>query len=150
MKFVRFVYDNKVSEGILFGDKIKKIDSATGKLNISVEYSVDQVDFLPPSNPSKIVCIGENYREHIDEMGSTVADEPVIFMKPSSSVIAHGESIVIPEESSRVDYEAELGVVIGSLCKNVSKEKAKDYGSSEVRYQTDAHQPRAERPQPRP
>ena len=127
MKFVRFVYDNKVSEGILFGDKIKKIDSATGKLNISVEYSVDQVDFLPPSNPSKIVCIGENYREHIDEMGSTVADEPVIFMKPSSSVIAHGESIVIPEESSRVDYEAELGVVIGSLCKNVSKEKAKDY-----------------------
>lgn len=127
MKFVRFMYDNKVCEGILFNDKIKKIDSATGKLNISLEYSVDQVDFLPPSNPSKIVCIGENYKEHIEEMGSEVADEPVIFMKPSSSVIAHGDSIVIPEESERVDYEAELGVVIGSVCKNVSKEDAKNY-----------------------
>lgn len=127
MKFVRFMYDNKVCEGILFNDKIKKIDSATGKLNISLEYSVDQVDFLPTSNPSKIVCIGENYKEHIEEMGSEVADEPVIFMKPSSSVIAHGDSIVIPEESERVDYEAELGVVIGSVCKNVSKEDAKNY-----------------------
>ena len=127
MKFVRFMFDNKVCEGILFNDKIKKIDSATGKLNISLEYSADQVDFLPPSNPSKIVCIGENYKEHIEEMGSEVADEPVIFMKPSSSVIAHGDSIVIPEESERVDYEAELGVVIGSVCKNVSKEDAKNY-----------------------
>lgn len=127
MKFVRFMYDNRVCEGILFDDKIKKIDSATGKLNISLEYNVDQVDFLPPSNPSKIVCIGENYKEHIEEMGSEVAEEPVIFMKPSSSVIAHGDSIVIPEESERVDYEAELGVVIGSVCKNVSKEDAKNY-----------------------
>lgn len=127
MKFVRFMYDNKVCEGILFGDKIKKIDSATGKLNISLEYSTEQVDFLPPSNPSKIVCIGENYMDHIEEMGSKVVSEPVIFMKPSSSVISHGESIVIPEESERVDYEAELGVVIGSLCKNVSKEDAKNY-----------------------
>ncbi len=127
MKFVRFMYDNKVCEGILFNDKIKKIDSNTGKLNISLEYSMDQVDFLPPSTPSKIVCIGENYREHIEEMGSKVAEEPVIFMKPSSSVIGHGDSIVIPEESERVDYEAELGVVIGATCKNVSKEDAKNY-----------------------
>ena len=127
MKFVRFMYDNKVCEGILFGDKIKKIDSATGKLNISLEYDAQQVDFLPPSNPSKIVCIGENYMDHIEEMGSKAVSEPVIFMKPSSSVISHGESIVIPEESERVDYEAELGVVIGSLCKNVSKEDAKNY-----------------------
>lgn len=127
MKFVRFVFDNKPCEGILFDDKIKKIDSTTGKLNVNLEYSIDQVEILPPSNPSKIVCIGENYLDHIEEMGSKKVDEPIIFMKPSSSVISHQSTIIIPHESERVDYEAELGVIIGAVCKNVSKENAKDY-----------------------
>ena len=67
---------------------------------------------LPPVSPSKIVCVGRNYAEHAAELGNPVPPEPLIFLKPPSSLIAHEEAIVYPKISARVDYEGELGVVI--------------------------------------
>lgn len=88
---------------------------------------VKNLKFLPPTEPSKIVAIGLNYKEHAKEFGKEVPDEPLIFLKPPSAVIAHEEEIVVPEFTKRVDYEGELAIVIGKKCKNVSEEEATKY-----------------------
>lgn len=80
-----------------------------------------EATLLAPVEPTKIVCIGRNYREHAAELGHDVPPEPLIFLKPPSSVIAHGASIVHPKISARVDHEAELGVVIGKRCRNLKE-----------------------------
>jgi 2-keto-4-pentenoate hydratase/2-oxohepta-3-ene-1,7-dioic acid hydratase in catechol pathway len=74
---------------------------------------VASVTLLAPAVPSKIVCIGRNYREHAAELGNEVPKEPLLFLKAPSSVIAHGEPIVTPAFSQRVDFEGELAIVIG-------------------------------------
>jgi 2-keto-4-pentenoate hydratase/2-oxohepta-3-ene-1,7-dioic acid hydratase in catechol pathway len=78
---------------------------------------------LAPVQPSKIVCVGRNYREHAAELGNEVPAEPLIFLKPPSSVIGPGESIVRPKISARVDHEAELGVVIGKRCRSLKADE---------------------------
>ena len=89
--------------------------------------SQDAYWFAPVPRPGKIVCIGLNYRDHAAESGLAVPSTPVIFSKFSSCVIAPGEQIVIPTTSEKVDYEAELAVVIGRHAKHVSAERAYDY-----------------------
>ena len=88
---------------------------------------LSQVKLVAPMLPSKVIAIGRNYAEHAREMGNEVPDEPLIFMKPSTSVIGHGESIAYPTTlSDRVDFEGELAVVIGRLCREVPAERVKD------------------------
>ena len=74
---------------------------------------------LCPVQPSEIVCIGRNYREHAAELGNEVPSEPLIFLKPPSSLLDPDGKIMLPPISHRVDYEGELGVVIGRLCRNL-------------------------------
>lgn len=74
---------------------------------------------LPPCAPTKIVCVGRNYAEHAKEMGVEVPAEPTIFLKPPSSLIASGDAIVYPRLTQRLDFEGELGVVIGRRARNV-------------------------------
>ena len=74
---------------------------------------------LAPACPSKIVCVGLNYADHALELKEPIPAKPVLFLKPPTSVIGPGESIVYPISSKRVDFEGELGVVIGQRCKNV-------------------------------
>jgi len=101
--------------------------------NLSVRYGILDKDvpagarMLPPCSPTKIVCVGRNYVEHAKELGNEVPKEPLIFLKPPSSLIANGDSIVYPALSERVDFEGELGVVIGKQARNVAKEDALDY-----------------------
>src|SRR5467141_2253440 len=75
-----------------------------------------QASLLPPVRPSKIVCVGRNYREHAAELGNEVPTEPLLFFKPSSSLLAPGGTILRPRISERTDYEGELGVVIAKRC----------------------------------
>jgi 2-keto-4-pentenoate hydratase/2-oxohepta-3-ene-1,7-dioic acid hydratase in catechol pathway len=82
---------------------------------------------LPPCSPSKIVCVGRNYAEHAKELGNEVPQEPLIFLKPPSSLIASGDAIVCPKLSQRVDFEGELGVVIGKRARNVGSAEADGY-----------------------
>ncbi len=82
---------------------------------------------LPPCSPSKIVCVGRNYAEHAKELGNEPPAEPLIFLKPPSSLIASGDNIVYPKLSQRVDFEGELGVVIGKRARHVAKEDADGY-----------------------
>jgi len=80
------------------------------------KWPVAEVKFLAPSVPTKIVCVGKNYREHIKEMESTTPKEPLIFLKPPSSILAPEDPIVLPRISQRVDYEGEIAIVIGRRC----------------------------------
>lgn len=81
----------------------------------------------PISRPGKIVALGKNYLDHVEETGSEVPDFPVVFAKFPSSVIGPDEYIPIPDISSKIDWEVELGVVIGKVCKNVSEKKSLDF-----------------------
>jgi 2-keto-4-pentenoate hydratase/2-oxohepta-3-ene-1,7-dioic acid hydratase in catechol pathway len=76
------------------------------------------------SRPGKIVCVGRNYREHAKELGNEVPKEPLIFLKPPSSVVWEGEAVVVPAVSSRVEYEGEIGVVVGRTMTAVSEDEA--------------------------
>ncbi len=82
---------------------------------------------LPPCIPSKIVCVGRNYAEHAKELGNEVPAEPTIFLKPPSSLLGSGGVIVYPRLSQRLDYEGELGVVIGRRARNVKTSEASGY-----------------------
>jgi 2-keto-4-pentenoate hydratase/2-oxohepta-3-ene-1,7-dioic acid hydratase in catechol pathway len=87
----------------------------------------DEVEFLPPCEPEKIVAVGLNYKDHAEEIGMEQPDKPLIFLKPPSALIGSNSSIILPEESSRVDYEAELGIVIGKKAHQVSEQDADKY-----------------------
>lgn len=90
-------------------------------------FSLDEVRLLTPVIPrSKVVCVGKNYADHAAEMGGEVPEEPIIFIKPNTSVIGPNEVIQWPSTSERIDHEAELAVVISKICKEVPREKAQD------------------------
>lgn len=89
---------------------------------------IESVRLLAPCVPSKIVCIGRNYREHAAELGNEVPKEPLLFLKAPSSVIAPGEAIRMPSQSKRVDFEGELAVVIGKRASRIGeKEDVRPY-----------------------
>src|SRR5215470_2785789 len=76
---------------------------------------------LEPIRPSKIVCVGRNYREHAAELGNKMPDEPLLFLKAPSAIISSGEDIVLPSASQQVEHEGELGVVIGRVARNIAE-----------------------------
>jgi 2-keto-4-pentenoate hydratase/2-oxohepta-3-ene-1,7-dioic acid hydratase in catechol pathway len=90
-------------------------------------FRLGEVSLLPPCQPTKIVAVGLNYRGHAREMHMAIPDEPLLFLKPATAVIGPGAPVIYPKMSQRVDYEGELGVVIGRLCKNVSERDAPEY-----------------------
>jgi 2-keto-4-pentenoate hydratase/2-oxohepta-3-ene-1,7-dioic acid hydratase in catechol pathway len=114
-----WIFENKVGgiEGNIFGEYRR----------LEAEIPLDSVKLLAPSEPSKIVCIGRNYSEHAKELGNDVPKVPLIFMKPPSSIINPGDTIVLPPQSQQVEHEAELVAVIGKRGKNIPPEQAKDY-----------------------
>ena len=84
-------------------------------------------DLRCPVEPPKILCVGRNYAAHAKELGHDLPSEPLLFLKPSSSLLAPGGAIVLPPESARVEHEAELGVVIARRARNIRKEDALAY-----------------------
>lgn len=84
----------------------------------------DRVTLLPPATPSKILCVGRNYAEHAAELGNEVPEEPLIFLKTPSSLLAPDLAVVHPTISERVDYEAELAMVIGRRCRHLNEDDA--------------------------
>lgn len=87
----------------------------------------DPATWLPPVSPSKLVCIGLNYRDHAAERGRPLPEFPMVFLKPSTAVVGPGEPVRIPPGVGRVDHEAELGVVIGRRATRVSRAAALDH-----------------------
>jgi len=126
MKLVRFRAGRKTSYGILTGDDIQVIEGSIFRSLVrrGEHHRLSGVRLLAPCLPSKIVAVGLNYRSHAEEVGSPIPEVPLLFLKPPTSVIGPGEDIVYPPASSRVDYEGELGVVIGRGARRVSPEEA--------------------------
>jgi 2-keto-4-pentenoate hydratase/2-oxohepta-3-ene-1,7-dioic acid hydratase in catechol pathway len=129
MKIVRYQDGSLVKYGVIEKETIREMegDPFSHFHLTSKAKKVGEAKLLSPCLPSKIVALGLNYRDHAEEVKLPIPDKPLLFMKPSTSVIGPGEAILYPKMSKRVDYEAELAVVIGKVAKNVSEEKAADY-----------------------
>jgi 2-keto-4-pentenoate hydratase/2-oxohepta-3-ene-1,7-dioic acid hydratase in catechol pathway len=102
-------------------------DIFSGKLEEGAEFSPEGAKFLAPVSPTKIVCVGLNYRDHALEQGKPLPPEPLLFIKPSTSVIGPGAAIENPMWAGRIDHEAEVGIVIGKTARNVPMGKTADY-----------------------
>lgn len=125
MKLVRFCYKDVVASGVLEKDSI--IPDNNFRSAISSKIEISDVKLLAPVEPSKIVLVGLNYAEHARELNMEIPLEPVIFIKPPTTVIGPGEKIVYPGSAGRVGYEAELAIVIKDTVKHVTREDALDH-----------------------
>ncbi|RJK98468.1 fumarylacetoacetate hydrolase family protein [Vallicoccus soli] len=129
MRIARFSHGETVSFGAVGGEpddlSVVPLDGHPfGQLTpAGMPVKLSEVRLLAPVLPSKVVAIGRNYADHAKEMGGDVPEVPVVFLKPSTSVVGPGEAIRYPEISNEVSYEAELAVVIGRLCRQVPVEK---------------------------
>lgn len=130
MHWLRFNHDAKEYTGYLANGKIFAVTGdiygnnyqETGKT-----FSLDEIEWLPPCVPGKIIGIGLNYRDHAREMKMELPDEPIMFLKADTSLLPHKGVIIHPPAVKRMDYEAELAVVIGKTARNVPEEEALDY-----------------------
>ena len=127
MRFVRFQLEDHVGYGIWEGENtIREITgSIFGQFDTSsAARSGEDVCLLPPAEPSKILCVGLNYRDHIEELGVEIPEYPSHFIKPLTTVIPPEAAILYPRIGQRVDYEGELAVVMKDVVKDVSPEDA--------------------------
>jgi 2-keto-4-pentenoate hydratase/2-oxohepta-3-ene-1,7-dioic acid hydratase in catechol pathway len=122
MRIIRVRYQNRsFYAAITSPDTVRCLNLEE---NLPDDIPLSAVELLPLVRPSKIVCVGLNYLDHARELGLPVPEEPVLFLKPPSSVIGPGDSIVMPACSERVDYEAELALVMGKTARFVSEAEA--------------------------
>jgi 2-keto-4-pentenoate hydratase/2-oxohepta-3-ene-1,7-dioic acid hydratase in catechol pathway len=117
----RFKYDNEAFHGEVRGDRV-----IVERGLYSDTYLLDDLEILTPTDPGKIICVGLNYADHARELGKPIPENPLIFLKPPSSILGHLGKIEYPDQAGRVDYEGELAVLIGRRCKNV---RSSDAGS---------------------
>ena len=130
MRFCRFLTASKPQEnaeasyGLLEGDAVREIDGMPWRKWTAGNrtWLAKECRLLAPVEPSKIVCVGRNYAAHAAEFGNEVPKEPLIFLKPPSSIVGPEEPIVLPRYSNRVEHEGELGVVIGKECAHLGDE----------------------------
>jgi 2-keto-4-pentenoate hydratase/2-oxohepta-3-ene-1,7-dioic acid hydratase in catechol pathway len=128
MKLCRIAHEslNKPRYAVIEGDKVHLLAENYNfgdDLNPEGTIAFDEVKLLAPVAPSKIICVGRNYREHAAELGNKMPDEPLLFLKAPSSLIATGDSIELPGASQQVEHEGELGVVIGRLARKLSPDE---------------------------
>jgi len=129
MKIVRYTVGRKTAYGILDGENIHGLTGSPFNrlMRSGISHSLSDVKLLAPCTPSKIVALGVNYRSHGEEMSHRIPTEPLIFIKPSTSVIGPEANINYPPSSQRVDYEGELGAVIGKRTRPVSTQEAREF-----------------------
>ncbi|MQL53673.1 DUF2437 domain-containing protein [Desulfofundulus thermobenzoicus] len=129
MHIGRFRYQDEVFYGLAEGERVFPVEDpfVSPEPVPGRQFALAELTVLAPCRPSKAVCVGLNYRDHAAELNLAPPEEPVLFLKPSTAVIGPGEPIVYPAMSARVDYEAELAVVMGKRARQVREEEAKDY-----------------------
>lgn len=129
MKIVRFKAGGKTRYGALEGPRVVEYSGTPfGAFKRGRrKFALKQVVLLAPVVPSKIVAVGLNYRDHAQEVNLPVPEEPILFLKPPTAVVGPDDPIVYPSGSERVDYEAELGIVIKKRCRHTPPERAREY-----------------------
>jgi 2-keto-4-pentenoate hydratase/2-oxohepta-3-ene-1,7-dioic acid hydratase in catechol pathway len=128
MKLLRFVADGQVCYGAVEQRQIRElIGDPFGSLRVGPRsFQLEDVTLLPPCAPSKIVAVGVNYRAHAQEMGHRLPEEPLLFLKPPSAIVGPGAAIHYPDGVTRLDYEAELAVVIKKKTSGITPAQARD------------------------
>lgn len=130
MRIARLAKDGLVSWYVLEGaaghERARRIDGSPFEGGVATGEALPftPAELRAPVTPSKIICVGRNYAAHAKELGNEVPAEPMLFLKPPSSIVGPHEPVVLPPESTRVDHEAELAVVIGQRVRRISKEAA--------------------------
>jgi 2-keto-4-pentenoate hydratase/2-oxohepta-3-ene-1,7-dioic acid hydratase in catechol pathway len=129
MRLVRFRFGDRIATGVVEGDAVRALAGTffENPVPSGEEVPLDDVRLLAPILPSKVVCLGKNYAAHAAEFGGEVPEEPLVFLKPSTSVSGPGDPIPLLPISHRVDYEGELAVVIGRIARGVRAEEAFRY-----------------------
>ena len=131
MRIVRYITEDgkKPKYGWLLGTKVGEIGgNVFGRYRRNeAETPLTDVKLIAPSEPSKIICVGRNYVEHAKELGNEVPKVPLIFLKPPSSIISNGETILLPPQSAQVEHEGELVVVIGRRGRYITAENARKH-----------------------
>ena len=130
MKIARFSNGAEPRFGIVDGPELVVLKGhplVQGYDTTGERIPLKDVKLLAPTIPSKVVCIGKNFADHAAEIGEDITEEPLIFFKPSSAIIGHGDAIVIPSQSKQVELEAELTIVMSKMAKNVSEAEALDF-----------------------
>lgn len=118
---IRFEHAGTASYGTTTGDMVDVLTGAPwhGGVSTGQRIALSGLKLLAPTEPTKVVCVGRNYAAHAAELGNEVPAEPLIFIKPASSVVGPHAPIVLPKLSQNVQHEAELAIVIGRRCRNV-------------------------------
>ena len=131
MRVARFSLNGEPKFGIVDGPELVVLNGhplVAGYDTTGERIPIKDVKLLAPSIPSKVVCVGLNYADHVGEVsGAAVSAEPTLFLKPSSSIVGPGDAIVLPAQSEKVDLEVELTIVMGQIAKNVSEKDALNY-----------------------
>jgi len=129
MRFLRFDDAGMARFGRLEAGVVTPLDEApwAGGEPAGAPRPYEGLDLLPPVPPGgKVLCIGRNYLAHAKELGNEVPAEPLVFLKPSTSLLPHGGTVLLPPESERVDFEGELALVIGRRARRVGREDFAD------------------------
>ena len=126
MRLVRFRTGDRIATGVVEGEFVRPLRGTffQDPVPTGEEIPLRDLRLLAPVIPSKVIAVGKNYLEHAEEMGGEVPEEPIIFLKPSTSVIGPDDPIPYPSASTRVDHEAELAVVVGRLARRVAADDA--------------------------
>ena len=131
MRIARFSLNGEPKFGIVDGPELVVLNGhplVAGYDTTGERVPIKEVKLLAPTIPSKVVCVGLNYADHVAEIkDATSAAEPTLFLKPSSSIVGPGDAIVLPAQSEKVDLEVELTIVMGQIAKNVSEKDALNY-----------------------
>jgi 2-keto-4-pentenoate hydratase/2-oxohepta-3-ene-1,7-dioic acid hydratase in catechol pathway len=129
MRLARFIYNKQEGWGIIEGDFIRLLDAPPfGKIRpLKKKFLFSQVRLLAPAEPSKIILVGLNYKDHARELNMKLPAEPVIFLKPPTALIGPGGTVIYPKGVKRLDYEAELALVIGKKARNIPLNKVPEY-----------------------
>lgn len=131
MRTVRIRHAGQASHGVVREGTVALLDRAPfdGGVETGVQLPLSEVELLVPTSPSKILCVGRNYRGHIQEMGYEVPAEPALFMKPQGTLLAAGGTVVLPPPSlsEQVQHEAELAVVIGRRARDIAPHEVVDH-----------------------
>src|SRR5437660_1621808 len=128
MRFARILVAQRVHYARINGDRATLL-AGPPWTSPAEEHTVPfrEADLVAPVEPYKILCIGRNYAAHAKELGNEVPKEPLLFLKPKTALVGHGGVIELPPESTRVEHEAELAVVIGKTARRVTRENALDH-----------------------
>lgn len=130
MRVARFSLNGEPRFGIVDGPELVVLAGhplVAGYETTGDRVPIKEVKLLAPSIPSKVVCVGKNYADHVAEMNLSTEVEPTLFLKPSSSIVGPGDAIVLPAQSQQVDLEVELAIVMGQIAKNVTEADALNY-----------------------